>query len=718
MKLLFHIGQQKAGSTALQNALKTNKALLEEKGFTYPLPQRKCANQGALSSLIFEKERWPRQIVYKDKRKPDENEKRVSKILSNIQKASLSKKYHTVILSSEYFFRKLNDYNSEQLEKYLFPYFSEIQFVCYIRHPAARYLSGCLQKLHHSGRIPQPSKETFRSVIASYSSFADITVRPYIEESGRSFDIIRDFFQTFIPEISVTDIMYGEKSNEAVPAEVASILQKFRKSIHPFEDDIIFPEDYYLLKKLTEIAKEKGLLSKAKLNQEVEEYIYKKNVKELEWLQATCNITFQQPYPDSIQEPDAMQEFEELPQIEWLREICNVDEEVENTLLMQLVQDNASYFLKNDVLQKNEPSTFRNTLFSQAKRIMKKLFSVYYQNDRMKIYLHAGTHKTGTTAIQFFAAKHRKALLKKGLVYPKAAPILYRMKQIHAHHWFAHAIAEKNRLQISEKKLKSFAKKWIKTAIQHDANLFISIEALYRHKLGTGSYQEKRKRYLERVSSLFGNAKVIAVLAFRRPDDYLSSYYQNSVIYSYKCLPDFMHFYDEKIPKGLEYYDNASLFQEVFDSITCLVYEDLASSNKFFTHFFAAMDIDVSSLKDVGIWKKGYNVPEIQVKNFANNYISSKKENRRFLSWMRKPQITKTISESYQNSAYSLWPSHEVRRQFLESRENDLKNLQETFFPGRSALFPALRESDTLPPVPPLPDNLKKMIFDYFGRTS
>jgi hypothetical protein len=332
-----------------------------------------------------------------------------------------------------------------------------------------------------------------------------------------------------------------------------------------------------------------------------------------------------------------------------------------------------------------------------------------------KLYLHAGTHKTGTTAIQAFAAAHRAELLRQGLLYPSAAPLIYRIKRVQAHHWFAHALAEKSRVLRKIEDVQSYTEKWLKKAHKHDADVLISIEALYRHILGGGSYEIKRTRYLERVADTLRNFDVTAVLVFRRPDVYMRSFYSHRVMHARRALPDFQNFV-RKIPKGLRYHKNASLFREAFSEVLCLTYEDLNGRGKFFSNFFTTMGVDASDLNGVGVVRKSLSAPETLVKNFANQYLETRRNSKAFLRWMRRPDVAGRIREYYGDGQYDLWPSHAARREFLDSRQEDIEKLRQDFFPGRDRLFPPLTEGDTAPPVPPLPEELKQMVLEYFGR--
>ncbi len=61
----------------------------------------------------------------------------------------------------------------------------------------------------------------------------------------------------------------------------------------------------------------------------------------------------------------------------------------------------------------------------------------------MKIKLHIGTHKTGTTSIQKYFRKNENALRENKIWYPNF-DIINQNKR-YAHHELAHSIAGKSR---------------------------------------------------------------------------------------------------------------------------------------------------------------------------------------------------------------------------------------------------------------------------------
>lgn len=344
-----------------------------------------------------------------------------------------------------------------------------------------------------------------------------------------------------------------------------------------------------------------------------------------------------------------------------------------------------------------------------------KLFNTFLQKstENIKLYLHAGTHKTGTTAIQAFAYTHRRSLKRRGLLYPEYRPIIKKPQK--AHHWFAHALADNEIVPLSPDSVPMLTKRWLSKARRKHADVFVSVEALYRHVVDEGSYEEKRRRYLTRVAEVLKSFDVHVILVFRRPDDYIRSIYQERVMRAARPLPPFAKFYKAG-KNGLQYRLNAGLFKETFPSLVCLIYEDMNVPDNFFTQFFSTMNIDVSDLDGVGIVRRSLSPAETLAKNFANRYLEDRKACKAFLSWLRTPEVAGRICKAYGTTEYDLWPSHAARQEFLDSRQEDIEKLRQDFFPGRDRLFPPLEEGDTAPPAPPLPEELKQMVLEYFGR--
>lgn len=330
-----------------------------------------------------------------------------------------------------------------------------------------------------------------------------------------------------------------------------------------------------------------------------------------------------------------------------------------------------------------------------------------------RLILHAGTHKTGTTSIQRFAKQNSRALLKRGLYYPDYSPLGVRLKD--GHHAFAHAFSEQSQRRVALEEAVWLCRQWLEWLPNPETMILISAEALYRHVVGKGRYEERRRMYLERVAQALEPFDVEVVLVFRRPDNYARSLYQENIMQGVQELPAFDEWRRRLAGSGLNYYLNARLFREIFDDVRCLVFEDLiGGGGGLSARFFSRLGCDVRDIPDVGRVRGSAELEVTLMKNFANRYIGSKKEGRDFLRWLSSGRVRRALRPHLAVGEYDFWCCHEERQDFLRSREDDVRALAEEFFEARSDLFPTLAPESTAPPHPGLPEAVRSLITNYF----
>lgn len=208
----------------------------------------------------------------------------------------------------------------------------------------------------------------------------------------------------------------------------------------------------------------------------------------------------------------------------------------------------------------------------------------------MTVVLHIGTHKTGTTAIQRFAAANRAKLRSRGLWYPSYDEI--KLFVHYGHHHISHAIAEENGNRLSLEEAQRFLDHVIANK-RPGETLLISAEPFYRHLLpAEGGYWAQRKAYIDRVRSMIHADDVKVLCIVRRQDTFARSLYQERIKVT-KFRQGFREFLEEREP--FEYYEHLRLFEEAFGSVDLLIYEDLAAAgliNAFFSH----LGIDVANI--------------------------------------------------------------------------------------------------------------------------
>ncbi|MDO6799743.1 hypothetical protein [Shimia thalassica] len=210
----------------------------------------------------------------------------------------------------------------------------------------------------------------------------------------------------------------------------------------------------------------------------------------------------------------------------------------------------------------------------------------------MRKILHVGLHKTGTTSIQSGLKRNRNALAKVGVHYPSMSPL--KEPDMAGHHPISRLLfedADKNRA-----KLQSYVND-IEESADSDDTLIISTEGFCRYtanSLKGASHLERRKAYVSEMAKSFGTDCEI-VLAFRRPDNYGISLYQESVKKTSRT--DHIGEYLEGVAlmRFSEYFD---IFSSSFPKIRVVLFEELAADPRgMAAAFLSSLDVPFEGLK-------------------------------------------------------------------------------------------------------------------------
>lgn len=326
------------------------------------------------------------------------------------------------------------------------------------------------------------------------------------------------------------------------------------------------------------------------------------------------------------------------------------------------------------------------------------------------LFLHVGSHKTGTTALQTFSVTNRELLRRHGLLYPDFSPFL--SGPANGHHAWAHAFSASPR-SLSRSQACELLSTWREVALQQQLSVVVSAEALYRHVLGQGSFLDKRRHYLQVVRDALTGFNVVPVLVLRRPDDYVRSLYQEAVALRSvpRRLPGFS-VYLKKRPSGVDYFDNAMVIEQVFGTVKVLCYEDLAASTSSLAEaFYSALGYPLSGETCVtDIVRASLSAEETLVKNEFNDLLETRADSKHFISMMRTAPMQALLRHEYPDPPYSLWPGAAARLAFFESRERDLDALRQRYFPDRLELFrPPQQASSVVTAAPPSKSLLEQL---------
>lgn len=153
-----------------------------------------------------------------------------------------------------------------------------------------------------------------------------------------------------------------------------------------------------------------------------------------------------------------------------------------------------------------------------------------------KLILHAGSQKTGTTAIQFALSENRDHLASVGVFYPRIDaffPVDPRLSRARAHFAFANAVADFT--PRDRKRLSRFVEAIHAQAAVHDRTI-LSAESLYRliarsdPGAGRQPMLDRRMRFLERLATVTAGFDTEILLYLRRIDRYAASIYAESIV--------------------------------------------------------------------------------------------------------------------------------------------------------------------------------------------
>lgn len=327
-----------------------------------------------------------------------------------------------------------------------------------------------------------------------------------------------------------------------------------------------------------------------------------------------------------------------------------------------------------------------------------------------KLFLHAGTYKTGTTALQQFAHANRGELLQRGLFYADYGddPLTLRF----GHHEFAYALADNE--PETFRRLARIVDYWRRVSDSEGVPVLFSAETLFLRRLkGSPTYWQGRSDYMKRLADLLSPFDVEVVLVYRRPDNFARSLYQERVASGIKRLPPF----HEWLAKGdpmLEYSRNATIIQEAFSCGSHYTYEEMASGGRLYRDFFNHMGVSISGLEVPDMVRKSLTPAETVIKNSANDHIGRVQQGRRFVKWMKDEGLGRRLEEM-SSTALDLWSSPQERANFLASRGEDVATLKSRFFPdrGADALFPEFADEGPYE-VPELTPEIQAKIREFF----
>lgn len=317
----------------------------------------------------------------------------------------------------------------------------------------------------------------------------------------------------------------------------------------------------------------------------------------------------------------------------------------------------------------------------------------------MRLLLHIGTHRTGTTTIQRFASKHRTALKERRLWYPGYE--IVGANDHYAHLDLAHGVAG-----LSDRRLDfDGARRFFDAVRQHageDDTVLISSEPFYRHTYpetaeSSPEYWQARERYVRRTLEVAGDLDIEIVLVLRRQDAFAQSMY-NEHIKATRYGGTFEQFIEEK--RALfEYHSQIRTWQRHFSQLRVLVFEDLVATGDLVAAFFDAFGISTDGLEPVALKNASLTHDLVEIKRHLNRSFLSRLQLRELASHMTDREFARIANATKQRVH---WTEHENLVKFLESFRDGNRWICDHYLDvERDELFPH-DQVDELPRYPGL----------------
>lgn len=201
----------------------------------------------------------------------------------------------------------------------------------------------------------------------------------------------------------------------------------------------------------------------------------------------------------------------------------------------------------------------------------------------MKIFLHIGSHKTGTTAIQDFASQNSDWLLENGLLYPSFDLVGGRRERSHLN-----LVSMLFRRNLDDKALAAEVLEVAKMrAIENNANILLSAESLFRLA------DNERKEVTSALSEIFKEHEIIVVCSLRPRAEFAESLYRNSYR-AYKKKPPLFDVWLERAFSNFDYVKTVNNYGEDLGESKLILPYTSNTRDRFVVTFFKQLGITIT----------------------------------------------------------------------------------------------------------------------------
>lgn len=301
----------------------------------------------------------------------------------------------------------------------------------------------------------------------------------------------------------------------------------------------------------------------------------------------------------------------------------------------------------------------------------------------MKIlYLHIGTPKTGTSAIQYFCIRNRDTLEKDGLYYPDFG---YHFNNISTDRNGAFYIAniydaKNNHIEIEEDRIRAEGLEKLKNYFETHDRILLSDEGFWNHPKMTGT--KDWSELLDFCHKINVHLKIIVYL--RRQDEVIQSFWAQKVkernlkksLSKYISSGQYTKFH-------LDYYEHLQEIASVVgkENIIVKIYEKgqyQGKSNTLISDFFSIFSIGISNGYVEENTQRNLSLHGIYLESKRLLNISREFENRgRFL--VKRLRDLQTLDKDHTNLSKIKQFSYEEALEFLKKYETGNQNIAKEY---------------------------------------
>lgn len=290
MRVILHIGMSKTGTSSIQATCSKNRGRLKAEGVLYPNINN--MNRHSFLSVPFREGNVPREFWTNYGADKNDADRRALEFWQQVRDDVKSEKPDTLILSGEQFFPVVHfDALKAQLAE-VAPG-SEVNVLCYLRHPCQHYLSAFQQIIKASSRIPRPGKTKWADNLTRWKAIGPLFLREFNRKKFRGGDVVLDFL-----DFSTGKALEGievDYANETMSAEAMAIIQPFRKYLESNVDNVFNQQSIQLLNWMEKLGQDLPAdLSPTKpaLNEVVKYHVMDKSFRDVKRLKREFGFSF------------------------------------------------------------------------------------------------------------------------------------------------------------------------------------------------------------------------------------------------------------------------------------------------------------------------------------------------------------------------------------------------------------------------------------------